>query len=251
METRVPISEQIFGHNKAPLEEVLEKDFKDLASQVDAAVAKITKRPVKVKDDTDFAAVGQLVVDARKLEKLLDATRKDETDPLFKAQKEIKSHFDDLAAKVSSALKPHETAADTYTREKTAAARRRQEEEAKKLREKEEAERQKAATATGATAARAEGRAEVLAAKAEEAEAGANQSAADAVRTRASGVTSTAKQSIVFEIKDYDAIDLNKLRPYLNRDHVEAAIRSLVRVHKMNTDLPGVEVRWDTRAAFR
>ena len=73
VETRVPISEQIFGHNKAPLAEVLAKDFKELASRVDAAVAKIGKRPVKVKDETDFAAVGQLVLDARNLAKEIDS----------------------------------------------------------------------------------------------------------------------------------------------------------------------------------
>lgn len=251
MQTRTPIAEQIFGHNKAPLDQVLTADFAALKTEVEDAVKKISARPAKIKDETDFAATGQLAVDTRKLVKRIEETRKDETDPLFAAQKSIKAYFDDLAGKLTAAIEPHTDAANTYTREKAAAERRQREEEAKKLREKEEAERAKAATATGQAAARAEGRAEALAAQAEDAEAAANMRAADAVRTRSGGVTSTAKQSIVFDIDDYDAIDLNKLRPYFNRDHVEAAIRSMVRVQKLNTNLPGVTVRNDTRASFR
>jgi len=252
LENRKPISEQIFGHNKAPLEEVLKNDFADLEKEVDEAVAKIKARPTKIKDETDFAAVGRLAIDAGKLTKRIDGLRKDETTPLYNAQKDIKAHFDLLAAKIETAVQPHQREADNYTREKAAREKRAREEEAKRLRDKEDAERQKAETATGSAAARAEGRAEAIGAQADAAERAANISAADAVRTKvAGGGVATAKQSLAFEITDYDAIDLNKLRPYFNRDHVEAAIRSMVRVQKMNTNLPGVDVRWDTKAAFR
>lgn len=251
MENRTPIAEQIFGHNKAPLDQVLETDFADLAAEVDAAVKKITARPAKVKDDTDFAAVGQIAIDARKMTKRIEDTRKDETVPLDEAKREIKAYFDDLAGKLTAAIKPHTDAADNYTREKAAAERRKREEEAKKLREKEEAERQKAASATGQTAARAEGRAEAYAAQAEEAEADAGMKAADAVRTRAGGVTASASTKWDYAIEDYNAIDLNVLKPFMNRDHVEQAIRSLIRVQKGNASLPGVRIFQDTRAAFR
>lgn len=248
----IRVAEQIFGHNKAPLAEVLAKDFADLAAEVDAAIAKITGRPAKVVDDTDFAAVGDLAVAARNLGKRIEETRKDETDPLFRAQKDIKAHFDAFADRLARAIKPHQDAADTYTRAKAAEERRLREEEARKLREREAAERAKAEQASGATAARAEGRAEALAAKADAAEEAANQSAADLVRTRgAGGTTASASTKWDFAIEDYDAIDLNKLRPFLNRDHVEQGIRSMVRVQKGNTNLPGVRVFQDTRAAFR
>lgn len=254
METRVPISEQIFGHNKAPLAEVLAKDFKELASRVDAAVAKIGKRPAKVKDEIDFAAVGQLVLDARNLAKEIEETRTDETGPLFRAQKEIKAHFDALAAKLTTALVPHQTAADDYTREKVAAERRKKEEEAKKLREKEDAERAKAETLTGAAAARAEGRAEVLAGQAEAAESAAGQRAADAVRTKVGGGgVATATTKWAFAIDDYSALiaPMGPLGPFINRDAIETAIRSIVRIQKGDTRLPGVRVFPDTKASFR
>lgn len=246
------IAEQIFGHNKAPLDEVLAKDFAELAAEVDAAVKKITARPAKIKDETDFAATGELVISARKLTKRLEETRKDETDPLFQAQKAIKAHFDAMADRITKALAPHQRAADDYTRAKEAEERRRREEEARKAREREEAERRKVEEAkTVDGAARAEGRAEALAAEAERLEQGGG-TAADAVRTKvAGGGVATAATKWDFSIENYDAIDLNKLRPFLNRDHVEAAIRSMVRVQKGNTELPGVKVFQDTKAQFR
>ena len=254
VETRVPISEQIFGHNKAPLDDVLATDFKDLADRVDDAVKKINKRPPKVKDDADFASVGHLVLDARKLTSELDETRKGETDPMFKAQREIKAYFDALSDKLAAALKPHQAAADDYTREKAAADRRKKEEEAKKLREKEEAERAKAETLTGAAAARAEGRAEVLAGQAEAAESAASHGAASAVRTKVGGGgVATATTKWTFAIDDYDALiaPVGPLGPFINRDAIETAIRSIVRIQKGNTRLPGVRVFPDTKASFR
>lgn len=249
---RIPIAEQIFGHNKAPLDEVLEKDFAELAEDVDKSVKAIDSRPAKVKDDADFAAVGEIAIAARNLIKRIEELRKDETDPLFKAQKAIKAHFDIMAERLASAVKPHQNAADTYTRAKAAEARRRADDEARRLREKEAAERAKAEQGAGAAAARAEGRAEQLAAQADAVQARADQSVGDHVRTRTSGGgTATARTSWEFAIENYDAIDLNKLRPFLNRDHVEQAIRSMVRVQKGNTVLPGVRVFEETKAMFR
>ncbi len=246
------VAEQIFGHNKAPLEEVLAKDFAELAAEVDKAVDWIVKRPAKVKDETDFAATGEIAIRVRNLVKRIEETRKDETDPLYRAQKDIKAHFDLMAERLTKAVQPHQQAADDYTRAKAAEERRKREDEARKLREKEAAERAKAETGTGASAARAEGRAEQFAAQADAVEQRSAQSAAETVRTRvAGGGVATASQKWDFAIEDYDAIDLNKLRPFLNRDHVEQAIRSMVRVQKGNTNLPGVRAFQDTKAAFR
>lgn len=249
---RKAISEQIFGQNKAPLDDVLKTDFADLAKEVDEAVAFIEAQPAKIKTDDDFARVGAIAIRVRKMAKRIDETRKDETDPLFAAQKEIKAYFDALADRLNRALKPHQNAADDYTRAKAAEARRQREDEARKLREREDAERAKAQAATGAAAARAEGRAEALAAQADAAEAKAGQAPGAAVRTRvAGGGVASAQAKWDFEITDYDAIDLNKLRPFMNRDHVEQGIRSLVRIQKNNANLPGVRVFEDTRATFR
>lgn len=249
--TRTPISEQIFGQNKAPLDEVLAKDFAELSTALAGEIGKLSALPAKIKGDVDFATVGQAAIRIRALTTRLDTIRKGETEPLFKAQKAIKAHFDALADKLTAAFAPHQRAADDYTRAKAAEDRRRREEEAKKLREQEERERQKAAEAKSIdTAARAEARAETFGAQADALET--DRKAADTVRTSvAGGGIATATTKWDFTIEDYEVIDLNKLRPFLNRDHVETAIRSMVRVQKGNTSLPGVKVFENTRASFR
>ena len=248
------VAEQIFGANKAPIEEVLATDFADLAAEVERAVKAIGDAPAKIKDDADFAATGALVNRAKALTKRLDTTRKGETDPLFQSQKGIKAHFDALVEKIDNALKPHLDAADNFTREKAAREKREREAAAQKLRDQEAAERLKAGNAqSSAVAARAEGRAEALAAQADRLES-QSMSAADLVRTKISGGgTATAQTRWAFEVTDYNALQatLGPLGPFLNRDDVEKAIRSVVRIQKSNTVLPGVRVFPDTTAAFR
>jgi hypothetical protein len=251
---RIPIAEQIFGQNKPPLDEVLAKDFIDLAADVDKAVAAINGRPAKVKDDSDFASVGEVVIATRNLVKRVEETRKDETDPLFKAQKAIKAHFDMMADRLAAALKPHQNAADTYVRMKAAEARRKAEDEARALREREAAERLKAEQASGAAAARAEGRAEQLAAQAEAVQARADQSVGDHVRTRTSdGGTATARTVWSFSIYDRNALvaSMGPLGPFIDEASIEKAVRSVVRIQKGSTTIPGVRVSDAEQAAFR
>lgn len=247
------VAAQVFGHNKAPLAVVLEKDFAELSAKVDKAETWIKARPAKIKDETDFGATGEIIIRARAIVKEIEETRKDETDPLFKMQKAIKAHFDLMADKLAKALAPHQKAADAYTQAKQAEERRKREDEATKAREREDAERLKAQNATrSSTAARAEGRAEQHAAQAEALENKADQTPAETVRTKvAGGGVATASQKWDFVIEDYDNIDLNKLRPFLNREHVEQAIRSMVKVQKGNTNLPGVRAFQETKAMFR
>lgn len=249
---RAPIAEQVFGANKAPLEEVLAHDFADLAGEVERAEAALTKQPAKIKDDADLAVIGSLATRAKALTAKLEKTRKDETDPLHHMQKAVKAHFDALSERVSTALAPLLKEADRYANEKVARERREREEAARKIREQEEAERKKAEDAKRPdTAARAESRADAFANQADQLEA-KTVSTADAVRTRiAGGGVATASEVLDFEIEDYDAIDLNKLRPYLKRDAVETAIRSAMRVQKKALAIPGVRVFERVKAQFR
>lgn len=249
---KLTVAEQIFGANKAPVEEVLAAEFAELAAEVERAVKAVTDRPAKIKDDVDFAATGSLANRVSALSKRLETTRKGETDPLYKAQKEVKSYFDLLAEQLTNAIKPHIDAANSYTRAKQAEANRLRQEEERKLREKAAAEAEKANTSenTG-VAARAEGRAEAFSAQADKL-AGAGTSAADAVRTKvAGGGVATARTFWNFRVADYAVLDLNQLRDFIPQEDIDKAIRSKVRVQKGNTKINGVEVFEDTQAQFR
>ena len=146
-----------------------------------------------------------------------------------------------------------EGTASDYQRAKEAAKRAEAAEAARKLREQEESARLKAAESTGTAAARAEGKADNLASAADRHEAAAEARTADLVRTSIGGVTASAKSVWTFRVRDYEALaaTMGPLGPYLAQADVEKAIRSLVKLRKGGTSLPGVEVFEDTKATFR
>jgi type IV secretory pathway VirB10-like protein len=251
---RTPIVEQIFGSNKAPLATVLDADFEDLQAEVAAAVDRAKALPTTIKTEAQLAEVGNCIADLRGLAKKIDGTRMDEGRPLLDAQRGINDFFKTLGNQLEDVSKPLQRAADDHAKRKAAEERARREREAAEARRKEEEARRKAEQAkSDAAAARAEGQAEAAAARAERAEQAASASAAELVRTRAFGVTSSAKTVWDFTINDYQALtaSMGPLGPFIDRSSVEKAIRSVVRIQKGTTSLPGVEVFEDVRSTFR
>ena len=249
---RTPVVDQIFGSNKAPVEEVLKADFADLREEVAATTRRALQIPQKVASDDDLAAVGVFIADCKALMKKLDAVRVDEGKPILDAQRGINDFFKRLSSLVNDNMAPAQNAGDTYVRRKAAEERARREREAEEARQREEQARIKAEKAKSADAAiLATARANVEADRAERAEAAAGAGVAELVKTRVEGVTASARAEWTFRIEDYDAIDLNVLRPYLARPDVEKAIRSMVRIQKGSTKLAGVSVYEDVKSTFR
>lgn len=252
--TRLPVVEQIFGQNKAPIQQVLDADFDDLVIEVDRAIIKAGRLPSAIKDEAGLGDYGAAVTEIKALAKRIDGIRTDEGRPLLDAKREVDAFFNGLGVRLGETTKKLEAVATDYQRAVAAEARRKAAEEAERLREKEEAERRKAEEAgTAAGAANAEGRAERFASRADRAEEAANASAADLTRTRVGGVTASAKTVWDFRIKDYAAVQatLGPLGAYLPRADVEKAIRSLLRIQKDGASLPGVEFFEDVQATFR
>lgn len=251
---KTPVVEQIFGSNKAPLEEVLAADFGDIEADIAAAEAKAAALPATCSSDADLAAIGNCVADLRSLSKRIDGVRMEEGRPLLEAQRGINDFFKTFAARIDRATAGAQRAADDYNRRKAAEERARREREAAEQRRKEEEARAKAEAArSAAAAARAEGVADLAAFRAERAEQAATASTADLVRTRAAGVTASAKTIWDFRITDYAALSasLGPLGPFIDRASVEKAIRSMVRIQKGATTLPGVEAFEDIQSTFR
>lgn len=250
--TRLPVVDQVFGHNRAPIAEVLKTDFVDLVADVNAAIDAAAALPTAINNDEIHGRVGQGVIALRAVAKRIEAARKEEGEPLLTTKRELDAWFNNLLAQMTEAAQRLQLAADAYTRRKAAEARAAAQRKADEAARKAEEERRKGEAAkTAAGAARAEGRAEHFEDQAERAAAIASASDAELVRTRTGGVTASATAKWEFTIEDYDAIDLNKLRPYFARADVEKAIRSLVRIQKGSTAMPGVRVFEDTRASFR
>jgi len=250
---RVPIAEQVFGHNKAPMGEVLALDFTEISKEAAALVEAAGKLPKSIKTDAELGEFGQVVTRLRALATTVDNNRKDEGKPLLDATRDLNAWFNELKAGLDGARGKLEGVASDYQRAKEAAKRAEAAEAARKLREQEDVARAKAAESSGAVAARAEGKADNLASAADRHEATVGAKTADLVRTSVGGVTASAKSVWTFRIKDYEALaaTMGPLGPYLAQADVEKAIRSLVKLRKGGTSLPGVEVFEDTKATFR
>lgn len=251
---RTPLVDQIFGSNKAPIEDVLDADFADLQREAEDAAEAFRQLPAKVKCDADQIAIGTQIAKARALIKKIDHTRAQEGAPLFDAKKKVDAHFKDIAAIVAREADAAQGMADAYARQKAEEARERARREADEARAKADAERAKAETAKSSTAAgNAAGRAEMLDAKADEYEARAEGASADLTRMRAGGVTASARDVFEFTITNEDALfeSLGPLGTFFTRADVEKAIRSAVRVQKERAKIPGVKVYKTVKSTFR
>lgn len=250
----IPVVDQVFGLNKAPMKAVLDADFADLVAAVADAEAMAAEANTRPKNDAEQAALGEKIVDLRNLFRRVDGAREREKAPILAAGRDLDGWFADLKARIETAVKPLSAGADTYVREKAAEARAKAAREAEEARQKAEAERQKAEAARSATAAgRAEGRAEALEAQAARAEETAAASAADLTRARVGGVTASGRETWVAAVLDYNAAiaPLGALGPYLKAEAVEAALNSMAKTQKDRARWPGVEFRADIKAAFR
>ena len=251
---RKPTSDQIFGDNKAPVQEVLDTDFADLKTEIDDLVAKANALNRQIRSEADQAAVGSLIVDLRALWKRADEIRATEKKPILDAGKELDGWFKTVladAVKVGADLQKH---ADDFVRKRAAEARAKAAREAEEARMKAEAERAKADTApTARRASTAEARAEAKDAEADQLEEIAASKAADLARSRVGGVTSSAKGTWVARIVDYQAAisPLGTLGVFLKEDAIAAGLNSMAKTQKAGANWPGVTFSQEQKATFR
>ena len=251
---RKPTSDQIFGDNKAPAQEVLDADFADLKTETDELVQKAGALNRQVRSDADQAAVGNLIVELRALWKRADEIRATEKKPILDAGKELDGWFKTVladAVKVGADLQKH---ADDFIRKQAAEAKAQAFRQAAAARDKAEAERAKAdAAQTVKSASAAEARAEAKDAEAEQLEERTTAKSADLVRSRVGGVTSSAKGTWVARIVDYQAAitPLGTLGVFLKEDAIAAGLNSMAKTQKAGANWPGVTFSQEQKATFR
>ncbi len=243
----------VIGGNSPPIAETLADQYKDLIAKIEPIAERANALPKKIQSDQDLEKVAPVIVDANELSRKLEATRKVEKEPYLSAGREVDAFFNPLVDRLDRIADTFENLSTTYQREKIARERREREAEAARLREAEEKKRAEAEKAKRPdTVERKHDEADELslqAAQAEEKAAAANK---DLGRMQtATGVKVGVRTSWDFRITDYEAIPLEKLRPYLKREHVEQAIRSYVKIQKGSTSLAGVEAFEDVSTNFR
>lgn len=246
------------GANNPPvtLAEELADRYVDLLSEVQPVLDRAGSLPKKVGDDIVLGRLGDVVRDASKLSKKIEAKRVEVTEPHLTAQREIKGFFDTFKTRLEAVAKTLTDLATEYQNAKAAEARRILAEEARKAREEADRQRQIAEDAAAKNRAGAaqkhDDRAEEADGRAARLETAARASAADLTRVRTeSGTVATSRGSWKFEIEDYTAIPLETLQPYLDRGAVEKAVGKYTAIHKGDGKLAGVRIFHDTKATFR
>jgi hypothetical protein len=237
------------GHNRPPISEVLAADFADLVRAIDADVEAARRdAPTAIATDDDLTKAGAV------LKRLLDRMRQveDERDPqkrpIIEAGREIDGFFRRLSDIVDSEFRVIKERADDYSRAKAAAEAERRRRIEAEAREKEAAARRKAETAKSPeSAAKAAAEAERQATRAQVAAAG------NAAPVRGAGVTVSSRKSIKHRIVDQAALtaSLGPLGPFIGADAVDKAIKAKVRIDRMATTIPGVEVFEDNTIGVR
>lgn len=245
------------GGNKPPLAEALQDANKALLDEIEPIAQRANALAAKVKDgigdDATLGEVAELVTDAKALFRRIETRREEEKKPFLEAGRTVDGFFAAFKDRLTKIDDAFTDAASRYQRAKAAQAQAEAAAEAERLRREEEALRADAEKAKrAATAERKQEQADELAAQAEAAEARAATSKTDLARIKTdTGVKAGAKTVWGFRIVDYEAIPLDKLRPFIEREAIEKALRTFVKINKGSASLPGVHFEQDVKASFR
>lgn len=230
------------------LKEAYAKQF----AEVDDIAELANGAPKELENEDQVAAVTDIAASAGAARKTLDDARKIEKDPFLQGGRDVDNTFRDpidRCERIDKALMGRVTA-----------FRRKQAEAERSAREQAEREAREAAAAAQKAAEEAMKAGRTDDAMADLADAThANDLADEIAQTpsiaepsriqTASGLTAGTRTEWAFEITDYDAIPLDKLRALIKRDAIEAAIRQAVR--NGTRDLTGVRIFEDVKATRR
>lgn len=253
----VPSNLPPLNHNSGASSLVLEqlaKDYASISETIEALAKRANSAPTAISDDNEHKTVATLEIDVRASLKNIEAQRVAEKAPYLKAEREIDGFFKQHSDRLSRIATAMNKRVKDYLDAKMDAERRAHEETARIAREAQERALKEAEEAAAANkphlANAALDQAVHADQRATEALQDAKASPADLSRTRTdTGVLSTLKTVWTHEITDYDAIPLDKLRPYFKRDEVDKAIRGYVRAG--NRELPGTRIFQETAAVTR
>ena len=258
----------MIGDNIDPGPAIIDRltiDYSEMAATIADHEAMFADLPETVETKAQHDAVADAIAKARGYAKHVETARTSEKEPYLRSERAVDGFFrpfgerlDKIQSSLRSRLAAYLRKVEDEKRreaERVAAEQRRKADELRRAEEKRRADAEAAKrdetkarhTAVADTLAKAreqeEGAAVAL-------EAAAKVKPADLARTRSEqGSLSTLKEVWTFAVEDYDAIDLNKLAPYIKRDAIDQAIRSAVKIGLR--ELPGVRIYQTTEATVR
>jgi hypothetical protein len=264
---------EMIGGNNPPLSERLPIQEAELVSAVQALADRAGQLPRKLEDATaqaDIATIGAVIRDADALARRIEKRREVVVRPYIDAENDVNNYFKrDIGARVSRISAVFTALVAAYNEEaRQRAAKLAAENERRAKEEAREKAAEEARLRAQADAAAARGRANTAALATKNAEAAAQasrdaQEAADKLRAAQAveppakakvelaggGVTMNQNMVWTHEITSFDEVDLNKLRPYIKVEAVDAAIRMAI---KMNVrEVKGVRIFQKAETKFK
>lgn len=223
---------------------------------VDDLAARANAAPAEIRSDDELAAIGDIAAAAGKKQRELDTLRETEKRPFLAAGREVDGFFKTPIDRLDRIKRAMTDRATKFQRAKADAERRAREEAERRARAEAEERRlqaEKAAAAGRIDDAVAEAEAAAQAERAaRQATAETAAKASDMTRVRSeSGTLITTKTEMAFEVENYDAIPLDKLRPYLDRAAIDKAIRAFMKINKAASRLGGVRFFEAETAVFK
>ena len=226
------------------IRKALESDYPHVLPILEDFRAKVADLPPKINDQSDHDKYVDTITEIRARFKDVEAYRVAEKDPHLKAERAVDGFFVPIRDGLEKLMQACNAAVTVYDRRIAAEERaRREAEEAEARRlEAEARRREQEALQRAEEAKRADYRAkhtaaaEKAAVEARAAEETAfvasqrvNVKPAELARSRSEkGTLSTLRSSWVFEVENWDAINLDQLKPYIMRVALETAIKAAV-----------------------
>lgn len=231
----------------SPITEALASDYAAAEDRTKELLDQARALPTTVTDEAAVEAFSLVIRSLRDHTATVEAYRKAEKEPYLRGGQAVDGWFGNIAERLGKAMKLLHNRVDDYQQAKL--QRLKLEREAAERKAREEARKAEEA----ARKARSEERRQELEVEAKlaqqravAAQARAEETPAEMTRSRfQSGAMATMARDPQVSVLDWDAIPLDKLRPYLRRDDILKAVKQWAKATSYGEDLPGVLIERD------
>jgi hypothetical protein len=247
------------GHNNPPpsLQTTLQDTYGLEIGKVEVIAKRANELPAKLDTAEDREKAGAVANDADLLAKALTKLHRVEKEPYLTGGRIVDGYFNPNILRldrIASGMLGRISAANAEIRRKADEERRRQEKEQRRIAAEARAAAD-AAAAAGRTEDAVEDLKDAAAAEvtADEIALAPRANVDDQIKTSIgnTGAALGTRKDWTFEITDFDAIDLNKLKLFIKREDIEKALRAYVKQQKDNAPLAGVRIYQDEKATIR
>jgi hypothetical protein len=242
----------VIGGNMPPLEEQLATAAQALIDRIEPIATRANALPRVIASEKDIETIAPVVIDAKNLSRELEKTREAQKKPFLEGGKAVDGFFKPMTTRLDRIVSAFEGLTSQFQRDRAAAERLRLQEEARIAQQKADKLREDAEKAKRPqTAEKRADLADQAEADAERAAAAAAQSTQTIAKIDTGGAKVSGRAVWAFEIEDLNKVDLNAIRPFIDREAIEKALRAYAKIQRSAAKVDGVKFFEDVKSSFR